>query len=89
MYVPLAFEEGGRRWIPSGSIGYHPKFWNHVTGQMEAPPAQLVAFYRDMCRLLRAGATKASVSKRTFLITRSTQLALHEGATLGAPMTEL
>jgi hypothetical protein len=85
LFLSKSFDKGGKRYLSSGFIGYHPEFWNTATRRMESPPQPLKTLFSEIRRELKKHGIRKSSGKRTFWIGKAAQIATKNGAILTNP----
>jgi hypothetical protein len=71
VFIPHSFQDDlGAQILPPGFIGYHERFWNPYTNQMEAAPPPLVEVYKRITKMLRADSKTVKLKRRTYAVTK-------------------
>lgn len=85
LFLPRPFTKEGKDCVSSGFIGYHTKYWNTSTEQMETAPDALKSLYNDVSRTLRKSGEVRRGTKRTYIVGPHTSEAAKNGLRLTNP----
>jgi hypothetical protein len=75
-------EQEGQRLLPPGMVSYYSTYLNPDTGQNQTAPAELVAFFGDLCREIKANGQAVKMGPRTLWLGRHAEAQMAKGLRL-------